>query len=67
MKVVAGEDCLITDFSSCSHYVNEVVGPCRSQSSRVCVCCGKVQVSETEESEVWYRKLFHKGSFQLYS
>ena len=47
MKVVGEGDCLITDCLGCSHYLSEMVDRCRIQNSKVCVYCGKVQVSKT--------------------
>ena len=64
MKAVVGEDCLIIDSLSCSHYVNEMVGLRRIPSNKVCVYRGRVRVSKTWGSEVWYRKQSHKLSFQ---
>ena len=47
MNFVVEEDCLITDCLDCSHCVSEIVGLFRIQSSKLCDCFGRVQVSET--------------------
>ena len=56
MNVVVEEDCLTTDFLDCSHRLNEMVGLCRIQNSKVCFFRGSVEVSNKKESEVLYRK-----------